>query len=83
MTNDKLPPPGRGNAGESPRVFNTLDKSFLVDRRSDGKERVVRRGEGFGPPPAKASSAPNPPGTDPRGSASVTLVRDPQTPKPR
>lgn len=75
-TNGKTP---RNNAGESPRVLNTLDTGFLTNRRSDGKERVLRVGEGFGTAKPKAA-APNP-GSDPRGERSGTVIkRDPPQP---
>jgi hypothetical protein len=65
-------------APDSPRVFNTLPVSFLQHgpRERGGAPVVVERGAGFGPPPPRASAAPNPV-KDGRPSAPVVIVRDP------
>jgi hypothetical protein len=82
MSKTPTPRPGQDRHGVQPRVLGSLGDGagFLVDRRSDAKERVVPRGQGLGPAPTKRPAPPNP-GSDPRGEKKYFPVkRDP--PKP-
>jgi hypothetical protein len=68
----------RQNAPDSPRVFGTLSESFVRRGPNErgGPPLVVERGKGFGPPPPRASSAPNAV-NDGRPGPEVRIIRDP------